>query len=303
MRIENVVPRPYEPPPPPPPEQPLYLTNWVKDAHNPIFDTGAKDWPAIVHHNGVYYLYVGAAMPSPPSHIRLFTSHDGVSFTLHPESPVVTRGPSGSWDDTIIEPHSIIWWRNQWRMYYCGYHGTCWKVGYAYSNDLVHWTKYSGNPVLYPTGDEPRGLPDPHAVVFQNKVFLYYVNHLPGGWEMRGAYSTDGDTFIKFPSNPIYPQYSYPCAFIAYGDYGILGLNCQQMGAHPKSAIWTTDGEHFTDYSDNPVFTTGQSGDFDRNTLGHGDFVKIGDTYWYYYSGYDGARWRIGRASTTTLTP
>lgn len=74
------------------------------------------------------------------------------------------------------------------------------------------------------------------------------------------------------------------------------------MGAHHKSAIWTADGEHFTDYSGNPVFTTGQSGDFDRTSLGHGDFVKIGDTYWYYYSGNDGTRWRIGRASTTTLT-
>lgn len=64
---------------------------------------------------------------------------------LHP-------GSTGSWDDLATWTGSVIEHAGRWWMLYTGVGtadaGLVQRIGLASSKDLVHWEKYSGNPVL-----------------------------------------------------------------------------------------------------------------------------------------------------------
>ena len=64
---------------------------------------------------------------------------------LHP-------GLAGSWDDLATWTGSVIEHDGRWHMLYTGINrserGLIQRIGLATSDDLVHWTKYPGNPVI-----------------------------------------------------------------------------------------------------------------------------------------------------------
>lgn len=52
-------------------------------------------------------------------------------------------------------------------------------------------------------------------------------------------------------------------------------------------------------HDDCPILTVGAGGTWDDDRLGGGSMVKVGDTYYLYYCGYDGSDWAIGVATST----
>lgn len=64
----------------------------------------------------------------------------------------VRPGPPGSWDDLAIWTGSVIEHEARWYMLYAGIsnaeQGVIQRIGLATSDDLVHWSKHKGNPVL-----------------------------------------------------------------------------------------------------------------------------------------------------------
>lgn len=83
--------------------------------------------------------------------IWLATSADRKVWTNVDDEPVIPRGPDG-YDADAVALNQIIRYDGQ---YYALYHGTAdrhrdlpWTTSIARSEDLIHWVKYSGNPVL-----------------------------------------------------------------------------------------------------------------------------------------------------------
>lgn len=91
--------------------------------------------PALRHHHAT----IGHAVSADLRSWRVLPD------ALHP-------GPPGSWDDLATWTGSTIGHRGRWYMLYTGVsraeQGLVQRIGLAESDDLVHWHKHPGNPVI-----------------------------------------------------------------------------------------------------------------------------------------------------------
>ena len=95
--------------------------------------------------DGVWYLFYERGDKG----IWLATSKDLDVFTHVQDDPVLLPGPD-AYDRHMIALNQIV--KHDGR-YYAYYHGTparprAWSTNVAVSTDLIHWTKYPGNPLL-----------------------------------------------------------------------------------------------------------------------------------------------------------
>lgn len=129
---------------------------WTKYPGNPILSPGpAGSWdadsiaePKVLKVGSTYYMYY---MRATGNHgVGLATSSDGISWTKYSGNPILTVGPSGSWDDNWMEVGDVfydgrvfhMWYRAQNTRFDGG------GIGYAWSEDGRAWTKSSRNPLL-----------------------------------------------------------------------------------------------------------------------------------------------------------
>ena len=89
--------------------------------------------------------------PSTPS-----TKALAPAFTLVSESPVVTHGPSGTWDGRFTDPGAVLYYDGQFHMFRNGFSQWPGRVGVAYltSPDGKVWTAVSDGP-LFDADDVP----------------------------------------------------------------------------------------------------------------------------------------------------
>ena len=68
-------------------------------------------------------------------------------------NPLLTKGPTGSYDQLKIGPRAILREApNVWKMWYEAVPGGNQSTtAYATSSDGLNWTKYAGNPVMSPS--------------------------------------------------------------------------------------------------------------------------------------------------------
>jgi hypothetical protein len=105
--------------------------------------------------------------------VWLATSKDLKVWTHVQDEPVLKPGPS-AYDKSLIALDQIIKYRG---LYFAYYHAggvqaspRTWNTNVARSNDLLHWEKYSGNPIT--PGDRSSG-----EVVFDGQRFRLYTMH------------------------------------------------------------------------------------------------------------------------------
>ena len=111
--------------------------------------------------NGWYMLYEGG----DPGDIGLAKSSDGINWKRVQQRSVLPQGIG--WENEATAPDSIL---KKNGIYYLFYHATGkkWQSGMAVSKDLLHWTRYPGNPVF----------PDTSPVIVEtpDRYFLYTTN-------------------------------------------------------------------------------------------------------------------------------
>jgi beta-1,2-mannobiose phosphorylase / 1,2-beta-oligomannan phosphorylase len=106
--------------------------------------------------------------------IWLATSADMKVWTNVSDDPVIALGPE-SYDDRQVAVNQILKHNN---VYYAYYHGSgrsapkLWCTCVAASKDLVHWTKYDGNPLLPIEDNKSSGI-----LVHDGKQFRLYTMH------------------------------------------------------------------------------------------------------------------------------
>ncbi len=156
-------------------------------------------WPTIFKHLGTYYLF---GIPSAGSTSALYTSSDGVTFTLQNAS-VLVAGGAGTWDSggifqlTVADIISGTWYA-----LYTGFAVIGGKnvgaVGLATSPDGINWTKYlgTGGPVIINGSAQ--------CSVKVNGTYYVWLNWVPYDKSIGTAYALGQPTDIwRIQSNDL----------------------------------------------------------------------------------------------------
>jgi predicted GH43/DUF377 family glycosyl hydrolase len=107
--------------------------------------------PEVVFHDGQYWLFYSEFHERGGTDICVLRSADPYRFDRAQRQMVLTVGAPGSWEALSVTTARIFWDNGLWYMVYAGsgcHEDTPWHFGVAASHDLLHWTKYAGNPVF-----------------------------------------------------------------------------------------------------------------------------------------------------------
>lgn len=207
--------------------------------------------------------------------------------------------------------------------YWLAYATCCgWDIRLAYSDDLLNWTPYGGNPILAPIAGE-HYLFSPNLFKKDNIYYLVYdvAKDSPHGSAQRVAYATapsplgpwtrgqiildlgapgewdegrvtepfvfkDGDTYYLF----------YMGDGLAYGNREQIGLATTTESHFPlgpePGGLWT---KHGLILPHNPDASA-----WDRGLTADPSVIKVGTTFYMLYTGsYANAEWKLGIAWAT----
>ncbi|MBS1241887.1 MAG: Laminin sub domain 2, partial [Gemmatimonadetes bacterium] len=294
---------------------------WTKHPDNPVLERGAAGaWDsgsvfpsAVVWDGATYHMWYVSASGSV-TQTGYATSPDGVTWTKHPDNPVLERGAAGAWDSGSVFPSAVVWDGATYRMWYVSASGSVTQTGYATSPDGVTWTKHPDNPVLRAgdpgSWDETKA--DIHAVLAEGGTYRAWYNGRGAGasWEQIGyATSPDGVTWTKHP-DPVLPRdgtgwdgYTVANASIAFdGTYHMW-----YSGAGNKAQIGhasSSDGIHWVRQpADEPALPTGGAGAWDTGGVDLSQVLLVGDTAHMWYTGWIGGLQSMAIGHATAQLP
>lgn len=122
-------------------------------AGDPLPD-GPRGTPVLLHARGAWHLFYERRDDG----IWLATSRDGRVFTNVSDDPVIACGPDAA-DRHAVALDQVVNFDGRW---YAAYHASpdpgrqTWQTCLATSDDLVHWRKWSGNPLLPVDPEHPK---------------------------------------------------------------------------------------------------------------------------------------------------
>jgi len=131
-------------------ESPDGLT-WTKYASNPVIQDFRR---AFMYKEGSTYYAIGSDVNASYDHYDLYTSSDGVTFSLN-TSNIMAVGSGGLWDDDQVA-NLFVW--KEGSTYHMLYESkavgaTTWKIGHATASNIAGaWTKDANNPVISAVG-------------------------------------------------------------------------------------------------------------------------------------------------------
>lgn len=164
-------------------------------------------------------------------------------------NPIVSEGAAATWDDEQTKDPYVLKDGDTWKMWYAGYSGTAFGIGYATSTDGRSWTKSGSNPVLTVGAG---GAWDDAGVSFP---VVYKDND-------------EGDANKRWKM--------FYC-----GNDGGAGSAAREKIGYAYSA----DGIAWTKYASNPVVNTGAGSSWDEGSVIPNALVKDGSTFYLFYDG------------------
>ncbi len=144
----------------------------VRLANGSPIPEGPYGTPVVWLENGKWFLFyerrdAGIWLASSPD-LKIWTN-------LNHDQPVMQPGPD-SYDKKMIAMNQILKYQG---IYYMIYHGTAaaqkpslWTTNIAASKDMLHWVKYSGNPLTTPEANQSSGI-----LIRDGKRFRLYTMH------------------------------------------------------------------------------------------------------------------------------
>ena len=181
---------------------------------------------ALVDTDGTWVLYFytlsGSTFAGPGEIGRATAPAPAGPWTIDPD-PVLSPGPSGSWDDIQVSAPDVLKTENSYIMYYeaLGKNSTS-MIGMATSSDGIHWNKYNdpdtndpafteSDPVLKmsDSGWDSKRVLDPNVIKKSNGFEMIYLatsgpkKFSPGEFSFGAATSADGVHWMKSNLNPV----------------------------------------------------------------------------------------------------
>jgi sucrose-6-phosphate hydrolase SacC (GH32 family) len=136
--------------------------------------SGPYGTPSVFIDNGKWHLFYERNDEA----IWLATSGDLITWTNIQDEPVLNKGPE-TYDKGAVALNQVIEFKGK---YYMFYHGSddaewatpgatsLWTSNVAVSDDLLHWVKYPGNPVVEGDHSSP-------IMVYDGKGYRLYTMH------------------------------------------------------------------------------------------------------------------------------
>lgn len=185
---------------------------WQKYDGNPVLRPDSSDedsfgFPTVVQDGPNDYKMWYSGEDS----IWLATSSDGLNWTKNLATAVLAPGPAGAWDDDQVYAPQVIADAGGYEMWYTAEDTTTPgpRIGYAWSDDGLNWTKSPHNPALTGTTGtwEEEGVAYP-AVIREGTTDyeIWYWGEASGGQSFGQATSSDGLTWEKYSHNPVLSQ-------------------------------------------------------------------------------------------------
>lgn len=146
---------------------------------------------------GVYHAYPGEGYETGPAQISLiWCEKEDLSEWHRLEEPVFSWREGEAWEKGGLYKACIIRHEGRWLMFYNAKdEAAAWteQTGVAFSEDLMHWTRYTGNPVLRVTPEawDRRFVSDPYVVHDGDQWLNFYFGLGPGHAQEGLALSRD----------------------------------------------------------------------------------------------------------------
>ena len=280
-----------------PPEEAYAGARAWKAEEAPVYCDPDDDWakdPSVIQAGDTYYMYYTSANPwqdtgqggKGESRIDYATSPDGLKWTYQGLS--IPKGKPGEWDEERPQaPAKPMLKDGVYYMYYAGKSPkSAVAIGYATSTDLRHWTKHPGNPVL------THGKCNDPFVYLENGT--YYLFYTSGGDEIYYVTSTN---LVDWSPKPVFTGAVGEGSILVkdgptYSLFGCIGWS--PKGEYYKAYTTQNLSEKFKDNGrikiNTPAFAAG--------SLSHGDIIRHGDEYWFYFQATRdvGKRFQVGLA-------
>ena len=189
-------------------------TKWDKQGTEPVISPDPAGWEGgyiaangSLYHDGDRFLYWYQAGPRGGTSIGLAVSVDANQWSKH-DRPVLTPGPSRSWDETGVGDPYVIQCQGTYYMYYLGENRFgIQRLGVARSTDGIHFQKSHTNPILDtgpPGSFDERGLGEPAVFRAADRYLMLYTGR--DGDEKRRigwAKSVNGVDWKKSGAEPM----------------------------------------------------------------------------------------------------
>ncbi|MFC7522597.1 hypothetical protein ACFQRK_01480 [Parapedobacter sp. GCM10030251] len=215
-----------------------------------------------------------------------------VAFTAYSDSALFSGTDSSTWDKEIRERGFILYDDGIYKMWYTGYHpdrSAAKFLGYAVSEDGVHWERFAKNPIYREKWTE-----DVFVLKDQGLYYLFAegendIAHLLTSadginWESKGDL-----TILTAKGDTIPGPYGTPTVYIKEG---IWHLFYERV----DSAIWvatSADKLHWRNIQDEPVLIPGPE-DYDKGAVAANQIVEWGGKYYLYYHATSNQDWNKG---------
>jgi len=140
----------------------------IRKTNGEPISKGAYGTPTVWIENGTWFLFY----ERDDLGIWLARSKHLKTWTNVQDDPVIQMGPD-EYDQKAVAMDQIVKYKGR---YFGFYHATAfdpwrdWTTNVAMSKDLIHWTKYAGNPIV--AGDKSSGI-----LVYDGQQYRLYTMH------------------------------------------------------------------------------------------------------------------------------
>lgn len=136
--------------------------------------------PRVFSFNKKFYLLYGGSNGKAIGS-GLAVSEDLLHWQRHLDNPILKNGKKGDWD----ENHALLVDILELEDGYCGFYEgedvkNNFRIGIAYSHDLINWEKFKGNPIIE-LGEKgsfkEKMVCGPRAIQKDNQIFIFHAAH------------------------------------------------------------------------------------------------------------------------------
>jgi predicted GH43/DUF377 family glycosyl hydrolase len=273
-----------------------------------VLDQGTESWehyvwrPSVQYSNSIFTMWYSGESSQGESNIGVAFSTDGLVWARYGQNPVLTIGSPGAWDSGSVQEAWVIPSGGDYLMWYTGErlgeNGTVLSsaIGFATSNDGLHWNKYARNPVLTagPPGAWDDDLVFRPTVSYTGVSYVMYYQGMSTSGQIRigTAISSNGTDWTKLvqpitmPSSGWNSYSSYLGASYKIVDQYVALLYGSPSSTSPPQIGFSKspDGVTWNTYPASLIHP-GNAGTWDDEGVILPSMVTVGTNYYFYYTG------------------